>query len=133
MYQAAQATARTKEEKEIAKEVRKVKEAEAKADLHADKARHAAQKLESKQAGHHYHIPGTGIVTGTGQHVSSGTATGHHPIPGIGTGTGTGMEHHHIPGMRHHHVPGAPGSTTTTSTTHNYETGYPAPHYNKHL
>ena len=119
MCQAAQATARTKEEKQIAKEVRKVKEAEAKADLHADKARHAAEKLESKQAGHHYHIPGTGIVTGTGQHVST-------------TGMGTGTSHQHVPGMGHHHVPGAPGSTTTTSTTRNYETGYP-PHYNKHL
>ncbi|KAL8138748.1 hypothetical protein V2J09_004749 [Rumex salicifolius] len=51
---AGKAGAMTGEGKEIAKENRKAKEAEAKADLHASKARHVDEK------GHH-HVPG---VTG---------------------------------------------------------------------
>lgn len=98
-----------------------MKEAEAKADLHASKARHAAETLESKQAGHHYHIPGTGIVSGTGHHVP---------------GTGHQTHAHHVPGTGHQTHGGATGpgilpESTTTTTTHNYQ-GYPPP-YNKHL
>lgn len=46
--------ARTKEEKEIAHQRRKVKEAEAKMDMHMAKAAHAEDKLMTKQS--HYHV-----------------------------------------------------------------------------
>ncbi|KAL2901432.1 Late embryogenesis abundant protein 6 [Bienertia sinuspersici] len=88
---AEQATVRTKEGKEIAKEVRKVKEAEAKAELHGDKARHAAKKLEAKQAGHH--IPGMGVVTGTGQHIP--VTTGHQTFGGAGNIPPSSATHTH--------------------------------------
>lgn len=42
------ATARTHEEKEVAKERRKAKEAQAKMELHQAKARHAAEKSSAK-------------------------------------------------------------------------------------
>ncbi|MCD7450401.1 hypothetical protein HAX54_006034 [Datura stramonium] len=64
---AEKAAARTKEEKTIAEEVRKAKEAEAKMELHQAKARHAAEKLQSKQAHlggilgpRHHHGPAVG-------------------------------------------------------------------------
>lgn len=46
--------AQTKEEKEIAHERRKVKEAEAKMDMHMAKEAHAEEKLMTKQS--HYHV-----------------------------------------------------------------------------
>ncbi|XP_010461081.1 PREDICTED: uncharacterized protein LOC104741855 [Camelina sativa] len=46
--------ARTKEEKEIAHQRRKVKEAEANMDMHMAKAAHAEDKLIAKQS--HYHV-----------------------------------------------------------------------------
>ncbi|CAN4097823.1 unnamed protein product [Withania somnifera] len=70
---AEKAVARTKEERTIAEEVRKAKEAEAKMELHQAKARHAAEKLQSKQAhlggvvGHPHHHHGTPMVGGQGQ------------------------------------------------------------------
>lgn len=66
--------ARTKEEKKIAEEVRKAKEAEAEMILHQTHAENAAEKLRGKHAhhtvlGHHHHhhqpigtaVPTTGI------------------------------------------------------------------------
>ncbi|KAJ8557921.1 hypothetical protein K7X08_004687 [Anisodus acutangulus] len=70
---AEKVVARTKEERTIAEEVRKAKEAEAKMELHQAKARHAAEKLQSKQAhlggivGPHHHGP---IVGGHGPTIS---------------------------------------------------------------
>lgn len=52
VVQAEKATARTKEEKEIAHERAKAKEAKAKMELHEAKARHASEKLAAKQAHH---------------------------------------------------------------------------------
>ncbi|KAJ4728710.1 Seed maturation protein [Melia azedarach] len=47
---AEKAVARTEEEKEIAHQVRKAKEAKAKMELHQAKAEHAAEKLRAKQS-----------------------------------------------------------------------------------
>lgn len=58
--QTDKATARLPEEKEIAHQNRKVKEAQAKMELHEAKARHAAEKLAAKQTSHlygHVHHP----------------------------------------------------------------------------
>ncbi|KAK0590836.1 hypothetical protein LWI29_032314 [Acer saccharum] len=44
------AAARTEEEKEIAHQLRKAKEAQAKMELHHSKAQHAADKLRAKQS-----------------------------------------------------------------------------------
>ncbi|XP_060179251.1 late embryogenesis abundant protein 6-like [Lycium barbarum] len=90
---AEKAYARTREEKTIAEEVRKAKEAEAKMELHQAKARHAAEKLESKQAhlgglvGPHHHGP---TVGGQGHHVNpvgttvptTGTVAPAYPLGG---------------------------------------------------
>lgn len=50
MVQAEKVGARTKEEKDIAEERRRAKEAEAKMELHEAKATHAGEKLEGKHA-----------------------------------------------------------------------------------
>ncbi|KAJ7952671.1 Seed maturation protein [Quillaja saponaria] len=69
---AEKATAITEEEKVIAHERRKVKEAKAKMELHEDKAQHAAEKLNTKHShlyGHHEpHLMGT-HRSQPGQHV----------------------------------------------------------------
>lgn len=49
--------ARTKEEKVIAHERAKAKEAKAKMELHEAKARHAAEKLSTKQSHYYGHQP----------------------------------------------------------------------------
>ena len=49
MLQLEKATARTEEEKKLAHERKKAKEAEAKMELHQDKARHVEEKLRPKQ------------------------------------------------------------------------------------
>ncbi|XP_059302479.1 late embryogenesis abundant protein 6-like [Lycium ferocissimum] len=83
---AEKAYARTREEKTIAEEVRKAKEAEAKMELHQAKARHAAEKLQSKQAhlggivGPHHHGPPVG---GQGHHIN--------PVGTTVTTSGTGI------------------------------------------
>lgn len=68
---AEKVTARTKEEKAIAHEKRKAKEAEAKMNLHQAKSEHAAEKLHgshrlplSGQA-HHNQPLGTGVAAPT--------------------------------------------------------------------
>lgn len=73
--QAELTTARTAEEKELARERRKVKGAQAKMELHQAKAKHAAEKLSSKH--HHHHQPpvvGTQPVVGT--HANQPVGTG---------------------------------------------------------
>lgn len=74
--QAEIASARTPEEKEIARERRKAREAQAKSELHQAKAKHAAEKLNAKQR--HYHPP----VVGTHQPPVVGT----HPSQPVGSG-----------------------------------------------
>lgn len=59
MAQAKKATARTEEEKVIAHERAKAKEAKAEMELHEAKARHAAEKLNSKHHGHGHQPLGT--------------------------------------------------------------------------
>ncbi|GAB4834721.1 hypothetical protein Ancab_032984 [Ancistrocladus abbreviatus] len=89
--------ATTEEEKETAHQMREAKEAEAKAELHAEKAMHAAEKLEAKQS-HHlhggrvgidrhhqppvvgYNDPAIGSVGGTRQPFGSRTTA---PVPGV--------------------------------------------------
>ncbi|KAL8138747.1 hypothetical protein V2J09_004748 [Rumex salicifolius] len=115
--QAEKATARTREEREIATERRKVKEAEAKAELHASKAHHAAEKLEAKRQP--LHIPGVGAAN---HHYPAGVpagavagfpeTTGHvgvaphqpvgtHYVPDAGVyPPETTTHHHHVPGRR---------------------------------
>lgn len=56
-WQVEKATARTHDEKKIAKERRKAKEARAKMELHQAKARHAAEKSSAKWT---YHLPTVG-------------------------------------------------------------------------
>lgn len=68
--------ARAKEEKEIAHERRKAKEAEAKMDMHMAKAAYAEEKLMTKQS--HYH------VTDHGPHQTPMQA----PAPVMGHGYG---------------------------------------------
>lgn len=79
MVQAEQAMARTKEEKEIAHQRRKAKEAEANMDMHMAKAAHAEDKLMTKQS--HYHV-------GHGPHVPQ-----HGPIPAPAPVMGHGYGH----------------------------------------
>lgn len=68
------AAARTEEEKKIAEERRKAKEAQAKMELHQAKAKHAAEKVESKY--HHVHHQPT---VGTHGHQPVGAAA---PVAG---------------------------------------------------
>jgi len=77
--QAERAMARTKEEKEIAHQRRKAKEAEANMDMHMAKAAHAEDKLMAKQS--HYH------VTDHGPHVPQ-QAPVPAPAPVMGHGYG---------------------------------------------
>ncbi|KAI3804529.1 hypothetical protein L1987_26140 [Smallanthus sonchifolius] len=67
---AEKATARTQEERDIAHQRRKAKEAEAKMNLHVEKAEHAAEKLHGK---HH--------VLGHGHDTVTGVYGRHHQTP----------------------------------------------------
>ncbi|KAK1430704.1 hypothetical protein QVD17_13644 [Tagetes erecta] len=78
---AEKASARTQEEKEIAHQRRKAKEAEAKMNLHTEKAEHAAEKLHGK-----HHVMGHGYDTVTGayggqHHTPVGQTTVPVPSP----------------------------------------------------
>ncbi|KVH91725.1 late embryogenesis abundant protein 18-like [Cynara cardunculus var. scolymus] len=68
---AEKATARTHEDKDIAHQRRKAKEAEANMNLHLEKADHAAEKLHGK-----HHVVGHDTV--------AGAYGGHHQTP-VGT------------------------------------------------
>lgn len=91
---AEKAVARTPEEKEIAHQRRKAKEAEAKMELHDAKADHAAEKLQAKQShlyGHHHHptthqqpmmtTPGTTQPYGHTQPVGTAAPTAGTNVP----------------------------------------------------
>ncbi|WJZ82654.1 hypothetical protein VitviT2T_002392 [Vitis vinifera] len=81
---AEKAMARTKEEKEIAKERRKAKEAQAKMQLHAEKAEHAARKLNAK----HSHLHSTHTHQGYNQPAAGATAPMYpQPQPVVGATT----------------------------------------------
>ncbi|KAK1374942.1 Seed maturation protein [Heracleum sosnowskyi] len=75
---AEKATAGTKEEKAIAHEKRKAKEAEAKMNLHLAKSQHAADKLHHLpgQAHHNQPVVGTGVSAPT--HPLGGHPPGHN-------------------------------------------------------
>ncbi|XP_050235056.1 late embryogenesis abundant protein 18 [Mercurialis annua] len=86
------ATARTHEQKKIAKERRKAKEAQAKMELHQAKAKHAADKLR------HHHLPVVGTQYGYTQPPAAnrpvgttatmaGTAVPTYPLGGHPPGT----------------------------------------------
>ncbi|XP_015078859.1 late embryogenesis abundant protein 6-like [Solanum pennellii] len=88
---AEKAVARTREEKRIAEEVRKAKEAEAKMELHQAKARHAAETLQSKQShligphghGHHHHAVGGQQNPVVGSTIpTTGTVAPTYPLGG---------------------------------------------------
>lgn len=96
------AAARTKEEKEIAVERRKAKEAEAKMNLHEAKARHAAEKQQAVQAhlypaaGRHHHHGGDPVVGGQVGH--------HEPVGTVVPPTGTVMPGYPLGGYPHGHT-----------------------------
>uniref|UniRef100_A0A7N0V724 Late embryogenesis abundant protein n=1 Tax=Kalanchoe fedtschenkoi TaxID=63787 RepID=A0A7N0V724_KALFE len=73
------ATARTEEERAMAREHGKAKEAEAKMELHDDKARHAGHKQDSKLAHHLNPLHTHGTTTTTTGGVSEYPAGGHPP------------------------------------------------------
>ncbi|KAJ7011213.1 hypothetical protein D5086_001297 [Populus alba] len=72
--QAELTTARTAGDKELARERRKVKGAQAKMELHQAKAKHAAEKLSSKH--HHHQLPVAGTQPVVGTHANQPVGTG---------------------------------------------------------
>ncbi|KAI7995278.1 Late embryogenesis abundant protein 6 [Camellia lanceoleosa] len=93
------AAARTKEEKDIAQELRKAKEAEAKMKLHEAKAEHAADKLHAKHS--HHHLCGDHNPTIVGAHGRHHHPVGTTAVPMAGTTNPTYPLGGHAPG--HHH------------------------------
>ncbi|RZC72753.1 hypothetical protein C5167_048232, partial [Papaver somniferum] len=107
---AEKAAATTPEEKEIAHQRRKAKEAEAKMEFHAAKAEHKAETLDAKYNNHHnpitghhdtygHHNPITGHDTYGHHHPITGhTDTyGHREVPLVGVhGEHHGHGHHHM-------------------------------------
>ncbi|MFS7923449.1 putative Late embryogenesis abundant protein, LEA_1 subgroup [Helianthus anomalus] len=75
---AEKVTARTQEERDIAHQRRKAKEAEAKMNLHMEKAEHAAEKLHGK-----HHVLGHDTVTGVygGHHQTHVGTVGQSTVP----------------------------------------------------
>nr|ABB72363.1 seed maturation protein [Glycine canescens] len=85
---AEKATARTEEERVIAHEHAKAKEAEAKMELHEAKARHAAEKLSANQShyGLHHDHNNPPLVGTTQTHYQQGhqhQPLGAVPMPGV--------------------------------------------------
>lgn len=78
--QAEKATATTKEEKAIAHEKRKAKEAEAKMNLHEAKSEHAAEKLHGSHhlPGQHHHNQPLGTAVAAPTHPIGGHPPGHN-------------------------------------------------------
>ncbi|KAI3505385.1 hypothetical protein L1887_27503 [Cichorium endivia] len=117
---AEKATARTQEEKEIAHQRRKAKEAEAKMNLHVEKADHAAEKLHGK-----HHVLGHDSV--------AGIYGGHHqtPVGTVGQTTATGV----VPGAVHHHHQQPLGAVDplTGTTAPTYPLGGHLHGHNKHI
>lgn len=92
-WQVEKATARTSEEKQMARERRKAKEAQAEMELHQAKSRHAAKKLAGKQAqsyGYVHKAPANcGAYYGTTQQVTGNQ--GHQAVGAADTMTGTAI------------------------------------------
>ncbi|KAF5196741.1 Late embryogenesis abundant protein, group 1 protein [Thalictrum thalictroides] len=83
---AEKATARSKGERQLAEEHRKMEEAGAKMDLHGEKAEHKAEKLNAKRNPLHH-------TTGTHGHHTTATTGVHNPLTGTHGHHGHG---HHI-------------------------------------
>ncbi|KAK3428839.1 hypothetical protein EUGRSUZ_E00290 [Eucalyptus grandis] len=85
------ATARTPEEKEMAHQRRKAKEAEAKMELHQAKAAHAAEKLAAKHPTLPGHVHGPADHHTTTQPVvgAPGHQTRHRPVGTVDPISGT--------------------------------------------
>ncbi|CAN1256736.1 Late embryogenesis abundant protein 6 [Linum perenne] len=111
--QTEKATAATSEEREIAKERRKAKEAKAKMELHEAKARHAAQKLNSRNhrygattagvhnpvvGGHHHHGIHDPAFVGTGAPTTAAVtgAPAYPPTVPMGTQYPAGPGQHYV-------------------------------------
>ncbi|KAH0862802.1 hypothetical protein Bca4012_092763 [Brassica carinata] len=103
---AEKARAQTKEEKKVAHERRKAREAEAKLDMHVAKEAHAEEKLMDKQS--HYHV--------SQSHVPHHTPV-TTPQPVVGHGYG-------------HNHPAAYPPTAYPPTA--YPTAYPPEHHHHH-
>ncbi|XP_031288143.1 late embryogenesis abundant protein 6 [Pistacia vera] len=117
--QVEQAAARTEEEKEIAHQRGKAKEAQAKMELHQAKAEHTAEKLRAKQshvlgyAQHHHDDP-----------YLAATHHGQMNEPVVGTTHG-----HH----QHHPVGIAAPVPATTAPTYPLGGNPPPPVHKKHF
>ena len=104
------AAAKTEEERKIAEERKKAKEAQAKMELHQQKAKHAAEKLNNKY--HH----GAGLMSK--HHANNinepvmGTAYGQKPAVGTATATAAPM----APGATVPMAPAPAGPTVPTAT-----------------
>lgn len=100
--QAEKATARTQEEKDIAHQRRKAKEAEAKMNLHMEKAEHAAEKLHGK-----HHVLG-GVYGGhhqtpVGSVAQTTVPTQQQPLGAVDPVTGTAVPTYPLGGHLHGH------------------------------
>nr|GEZ01961.1 late embryogenesis abundant protein 18 [Tanacetum cinerariifolium]GEZ04627.1 late embryogenesis abundant protein 18 [Tanacetum cinerariifolium] len=95
------ATARTPEEREIAHQRRKAKEAEAKMNMHVEKADHAAEKQQGK-----HHILGHSSVPGgySGVPVAQTGGVPHQqPLGAVDPVTGTTVPTYPLGGHLHGH------------------------------
>nr|XP_043630811.1 late embryogenesis abundant protein 18 [Erigeron canadensis] len=102
---AEKATARTEEEKEIAHQRRKAKEAEAKMNLHVEKAEHAAEKLHGKHHVLGHDVYGGQTTVGAGTTAVPGTVHPHQqPLGAVNPVTGTTVPTYPLGG--HLHGPG---------------------------
>ncbi|XP_073131932.1 uncharacterized protein [Henckelia pumila] len=83
---AEKSMASNKEDKEMAKENKKAKEAEAKMKLHEDKAGNAAGHLQGKQQGQFGGAGAAPLTQGGNQHTAGTTAVplSHNPAPAGG-------------------------------------------------
>ncbi|XP_071737414.1 late embryogenesis abundant protein 18-like [Rutidosis leptorrhynchoides] len=111
---AEKATARTQEEKEIAHQRRKAKEAEANMNLHVEKAEHAAEKLHGK-----HHVLGHDVYGGHGHQ------TTHVGVAGQPVGP--------VPGDVPHQQPLGAVDPVTGTTASTYPLGGHLHGHNKHL
>ncbi|KAL8195863.1 hypothetical protein R6Q57_025353 [Mikania cordata] len=98
---AEKATARTQEERDIAHQRRKAKEAEAKANMHAEKAEHASEKLHGK----HHHVLGGDYGGHNQTPVGQTVVPLHHqpPVGAVDPVTGTTVPNYHLGGHLHGH------------------------------
>ncbi|KAI3756256.1 hypothetical protein L1987_56075 [Smallanthus sonchifolius] len=98
---AEKVTARTQEERDIAHQRRKAKEAEAKMNLHMEKAEHAAEKLHGK----HHVLGHTGVYGGHHQTPVGQTTVPLHqqPVGAVDPVTGTTVNTYPQGGHLHGH------------------------------